>query len=54
MLEFNHALILNYAAAMSDSKQVGLDTVITVDAHNSVTLQGTTMSSLTASSFKFV
>ena len=52
MLEFNHALI--YGAAMSDSRQVGLDTVITVDVHNSVTLQGTSLSSLTASSFKFV
>jgi Ca2+-binding RTX toxin-like protein len=42
------------AAAIFDSKQVGQDTVITVDPNDTVTLQGTAMSSLTQSSFKFV
>ena len=54
VLEFNHLLIANYAAAMFDSKQVGQDTVITVNPNDTVTLHGTALSSLTASAFKFV
>jgi len=53
-LEFNQLLISNYAAAIHDSHQVGLDTVITVGQNDTVTLQGVAMSSLTASSFRFV
>ena len=53
-LEFNHLLLRNYAAAMFNSKQVGQDTVITVDPNDTVTLHGTALSSLTASAFKFV
>jgi Ca2+-binding RTX toxin-like protein len=52
-LEFNH-LLLSAAAAMSNSKQVGQDTIIAVDPHDTVTLQGVAVSSLTASLFKFV
>ena len=54
MLQFNHALFVNYAAAMADTKQVGLDTVITYDANDSVTLTGVAASHLTASNFKHV
>jgi hypothetical protein len=53
VLNFNPALIANYAAAMADTKQVGLDTVITVDATDTVTLTGVAASHLTASNFHF-
>ena len=53
VLNFNPALIANYAAAMVDTKQVGLDTVITVDATDTVTLTGVAASHLTASNFHF-
>jgi hypothetical protein len=44
---------MNYAAAMADTKQVGANTVITVDATDTATLTGVTASHLTASNFKF-
>jgi hypothetical protein len=53
VLQFNPALLNNYTAAMKDAKQVGADTVLTVDANDSVTLQNVNMSSLTASNFHF-
>ena len=34
------ALLMNYAAAMADTKQVGANTVITVNATDSITLNG--------------
>lgn len=53
VLQFNSALFSSYAAAMADAKQVGANTVFTVDAHDSVTLQNVTRTSLTANNFKF-
>jgi hypothetical protein len=52
-LNFNPALIANSAAAMADTKQVGANTVVTVDATDTVTLTGLTASHLTASNFHF-
>jgi hypothetical protein len=53
VLQFNPALLTNYAAAMTDAKQVGVDTVITVDANDSVTLQNVTLAHLASSNFHF-
>ena len=53
VLQFNHALFANYAAAMADTKQLGANTVITYDANDAVTLNGVMASHLTASNFKF-
>ena len=53
VLNFDPALIRNYMAAMLDTKQVGANTVITVDANDSVTLAGVAASHLTASNFSF-
>ena len=50
VLQFNHALFVNFAAAMADTKQVGANTVITYDANDSVTLTGVAASHLTARS----
>jgi hypothetical protein len=48
-LQFSASLFANYAAAMTDAKQMGTDTVFTIDARDSVTVQNVNMSSLTAS-----
>jgi hypothetical protein len=53
VLQFNPALFVNYAAAMADTKQVGLDSAITYDSNDKVTLVGVAASHLTASNFKF-
>ena len=53
VLQFSSALLMNYAAAMVDTKQVGANTVITLDANDTVTLTGVEASHLTASNFKF-
>jgi hypothetical protein len=45
---FNDALLLNYAAVLGATKQVGPDTVIKPDANDSVTLTNTLASSLTS------
>jgi hypothetical protein len=52
-LQFSTSLLTNYAAAMSDARQVGTDTVFTIDANNSVALQNVNMSSLAAGNFHF-
>ena len=52
VLQFNHALFVNFAAAMADTKQVGANTAITYDANDSVALTGVAASHLTASNFK--
>jgi hypothetical protein len=49
-LQFSASLFANYAAAMTDARQVGMDTVFAIDARDSVTLQNVNVSSLTASS----
>jgi hypothetical protein len=38
---------------MSDARQMGADTVITIDQHDSVTLKGVAVSSLSSNSVKF-
>jgi hypothetical protein len=53
VLQFNDGLMLNYAAAMADTKQVGANTVIAYDANDTVTLTGVTASHLSASDFRF-
>jgi trimeric autotransporter adhesin len=40
VLQFNHGLFANYAAAMADTKQVGGNTVITYDANDTVIFLG--------------
>ena len=40
--------MMNYAAAMADTKQVGANTVITYDANDAITLNGVMASHLTA------
>jgi hypothetical protein len=53
-LEFNHQLLAAFATAISDAKQMGADTVITIGANDSVTLRGVAVTSLASSNFKFV
>jgi len=53
VLQFNPALLANYAAVLLDTKQVGANTVIRIDATDSVTLVGVTASSLHANNFHF-
>jgi uncharacterized protein (TIGR03118 family) len=50
---FNHALLVNYAAVLGATTQVGSDTVIKPDATDSVTLTNTIASSLTSNNFHF-
>jgi hypothetical protein len=52
-LQFNAALFANYAAAMTDARQVGASTVFTIDAHDSVTLPNIGIGSLTAGNVHF-
>ena len=52
-LEFNHQLVANFSTLMSDARQLGGDTVITIDQNDSVTLKGVAVASLSASSVKF-
>jgi hypothetical protein len=52
-LEFNHALVGNFSTLMSDARQMGADTVITLDQHDSVTLKGVAVTSISSSSVKF-
>jgi Ca2+-binding RTX toxin-like protein len=52
-LQFSASLFANYAAAMTDAKQVGTGTVFTIDAHDSVALQNVSIGSLTASNVHF-
>jgi Ca2+-binding RTX toxin-like protein len=52
-LQFSPSLLTSFAGAMADAKQVGANTVITVDPNDSVTLVSVNMSSLTSSNFQF-
>jgi hypothetical protein len=56
VIEFNHALFINYAAMMSagDIVQSGSNALITDHTGDTVTLTGAAASSLTANNFKFV
>jgi autotransporter passenger strand-loop-strand repeat protein len=52
-LQFNATLFSNFAAAMNAASQVGANTVFTIDANDTVTLDNVTKSSLTAGNFHF-
>jgi len=52
-LQFNATLFANFTAAMNAATQVGANTVFTIDANDTVTLDNVTKTSLTASNFHF-
>jgi Ca2+-binding RTX toxin-like protein len=52
-LQFNMTLFTNFTAAMSHASQSGANTVFTIDANDTVTLDNVTKTSLTASNFHF-
>ena len=52
-LQFSPSLFANYAAAMTSASQVGANTVFTIDANDSVTLQNVNMANLSAANFRF-
>ena len=52
-LQFNATLFSNFIAAMNAASQVGANTVFTIDANDTVTLDNVTKTSLTASNFHF-
>jgi len=52
-LQFNAALFSNFTAAMNDASQSGANTVFTIDANDTVTLDSVTKTSLTAGNFHF-
>jgi probable HAF family extracellular repeat protein len=55
VLQFNHALFANFAAAMANTASDGQgDTIITYDKNDSVTLLGVTTTMLQARDFHFV
>jgi hypothetical protein len=53
VIQFNPALLANYAAVMQDTSQVGANTVIQYDTTHSLTLENVTASSLSSSNFHF-
>jgi hypothetical protein len=53
VLQFNASLFANFSAAMADATQSGANTVFTIDAHDSVTLDNVNKSGLAASNFHF-
>jgi Ca2+-binding RTX toxin-like protein len=53
-IEFDGGVFQNFNQVQAASHQVGADTVITLDADDSITLLGVTLSSLHASHFDFV
>ena len=52
-LQFNASLFANFAAAMTNATPSGANTVFTIDANDSVTLDNIAKSSLTAGNFHF-
>jgi hypothetical protein len=52
-LQFNATLFSNFAAAMNHASQSGANTVFTIDANDTVTLDNVTKTSLTAGNFHF-
>jgi Ca2+-binding RTX toxin-like protein len=52
-LQFNASLFANFTAAMAAATQVGANTVFTIDANDTVTLDNVTKTSLTAGNFHF-
>jgi len=53
-LQFSATLFANFAAAMATASQAGANTVFTIDANDTVTLDNVNKSNLTASNFHFV
>jgi hypothetical protein len=54
IIEFNRALFASFTTVLHDAKQVGLDTIITRDPNDTVTLHGVALSLLTPSNIKIV
>ena len=54
LIQLNMSQFANFAAVSSKAAQVGLDTVITLDAANSITLQNVSLASLNAGDFLFI
>ena len=52
-LQFNATLFSNFTAAMNHASQSGANTVFTIDANDTVTLDNVTKTSLTAGNFHF-
>jgi Ca2+-binding RTX toxin-like protein len=52
-LQFNATLFSNFTAAMNAASQAGANTVFTIDANDTVTLDNVTKTSLTSSNFHF-
>ncbi|HEY1545323.1 MAG TPA: type VI secretion system tube protein Hcp [Xanthobacteraceae bacterium] len=52
-LEFNRQVVPDFKTLMSDARQLAGDTVITIDANDSVTLRGVAVTSLKSNNFKF-
>jgi|SRR5262245_7039050 len=53
-IEFDGGVFENFEQVQAASQQVGADTVITLDADNSITLTGVSLHSLHASDFAFL
>jgi Ca2+-binding RTX toxin-like protein len=53
VIQLDAAEFANFQAVLAHAAQVGADTVITLDAADSITLQHVTLSSLTAADFLF-
>ena len=51
-LQFNATLFSNFTAAMNHASQSGANTVFTIDANDTVTLDSVTKTSLTAANFR--
>ena len=54
VLQFDASLFADFATVMSHAEQVGANTVITLDAANTITLNNVTLSNLNANDFLFV
>jgi hypothetical protein len=54
VIEINHNVIANFGALKKEWAQVGPDTVITIDANDSITVKGILLSSLKGHDFTFV
>jgi hypothetical protein len=54
IIQFDKTVFANFKAVKAHAAQVGANTVITVDAHDSVTLLGVSLSHLQAADFHFV
>jgi hypothetical protein len=52
-MQFNATLFSNFTAAMNHASQSGANTVFTIDANDTVTLDNVTKTSLTAGNFHF-